>query len=472
MLLVSKRSNGCRRVKISDDLRRLPRCVFSGKVTLVPASFPKISSWLVFFVVLVFCGIAAAEAPRPLDPASQDWEGLSGLVELAQGELGPGRVVVSRRLDYSSGLRPGDGILLVHPDVALDTDSLSRFMKDGGRVVLLDDFGTGDELLLHFGIDRVPLPARPAEMLRHNPALAIAEPASEHSVVWGVGRVVTNHATGLRHPDLSPVLEVRGDGEPDVLVALAGAVGKGRLLAMGDGSLFMNSMLRYPGNRALAAGVVRYAVEDDTNGPRGGRLWIVSGAFEQAGTYGDDGSLDVAFKTRLRAVAEAFAAFKREGAPPLVAYITAVAVGLGLIVWIGSRAGRPHVPASPRYTRPIPLVAQGGVAGHVAVISAPGTSRVLAMLEVKSALEDDLCELLGLERNPGHEVLLEDLGRRRLLDASELSELKALLLALARTETLVLSRRGSALGAVRDAEVVEAARVARRIVQRARARLG
>jgi hypothetical protein len=425
----------------------------------------------------LFCGFAAARTADqgPLDPTGQDWEGLSGLVELAQSELGPGRVVVTRQLDYSDvggGLRPSDGVLLVHPETTLDTDSLSRFMKDGGRVVLLDDYGTGDELLLHFGIDRVPLPSRPAEMLRHNPSFAIAEPASEHSVVWGVGRVVTNHATGLRHPDLSPVLEVRGDGEPNVLVALAGAVGKGRLLAIGDGSVFMNSMLRYPGNRALAAGVVRYAVEDDANGPRGGRLWIVSGAFEQSGTYGDDGSLDVAFKSRLRAVGEAFASFKREGAPPLVAYVTAVAVGLGLIVWIGSRAGRPHVPASPRYTRSIPLVAQGGMAGHVAVISAPGTSRVLAMLEVKSALEDDLCEVLGLERNPGHEELVKELGKRRLLDDRERAELRALLLVLARTETLVLSRRGSSLGAVRDGEVVEAARVARRIVLGARARLG
>lgn len=429
-----------------------------------------------FAVACALLSTAARGAPGPLDPVSQDWEGLSGFVELAQSELGPGRVVVTNTLEYSAeggkGVRPGDGVVLVHPDVTLDTDSLSRFMKEGGRVILLDDYGTGDELLVHFGIDRVPLPARPAESLRHNPAFAIAEPASEHSVVWGVGRVVTNHATGLRHPDLSPVLQVRGDGEPDVLVALAGAVGRGRLLAIGDGSVFMNSMLRYPGNRALAVGVVRYAVEDDANGPRGGRLWIVSGAFEQSGSYGDDGSLDVAFKTRLRAVIEALQAFKREGAPPLVAYITAVFVGLGLIVWIGSRAGRPHVPAAPRYTRTIPVAAQGGVAGHIAVITAPGTSRVLAMLEVKSALEDDLCELLGLERNPGHEELLKDLGRRRLLDAGELAELKALFLSLAHTETIVLSRRGAALGAVRDSEVVAAARAARRIVQSARARLG
>src|SRR5262249_35410191 len=153
------------------------------------------------------------------------------------------------------------------PNASLDAESLARFMHDGGRVVLVDDFGSGDELLAHFGIERVPLPANPTLMLRHNPAFPIAEPASEHSVVWGVNRVVLNHASGLRHPELSPVLKVRGD--EDVLVAVAGAVGQGRLLAIGDGSVFMNSMLRFPGNRALAAGVVRYAVEDDASGRRG-----------------------------------------------------------------------------------------------------------------------------------------------------------------------------------------------------------
>lgn len=430
---------------------------------------------LSFLAVTLACGVAAA-ASEPLDPASEDWEGLAGLVQAAQGELGPGRVVVSDRLEYArpsaGGLRSNDGILLVHPEVTLDVESLGRFMKDGGRVVLADDYGTGDELLAHFGIERAGLPSHPAEALRNNAAFAIAEPAGEHSAVWGVGRVVTNHATGLRHPDLSPVLRVRGEGEPDVLVGLAGAVGKGRLLALGDSSVLMNSMLRYPGNRALAVGVVRYAVDADATTGNGGRLWIVGGTFAQSGTYGDDGSLGGAIAPHLRAAGDALAAFEREGAPPLVAYAGAILVGLGLIVWIGSRAGRPHVPATPHYARPIPIVAQGGIAGHIAVLAAPGTSRVLAMLEIKTALEDDLCELLGLESNPGHERVTDELARRRLLDGASLAELRALLLRLARMETLVLGRRGSSMAAVRDRDVVETARAAGRIVTVARARLG
>src|SRR5438046_1981498 len=126
---------------------------------------------------------------------------------------------------------------------------------------------------------RAPWPSRPAETRRGNPQLAIAEPASNHPVVQGVGKVVTNHATGVRHPELSPVLKVRALGEPDILLAQAGAVGQGRFLALGDASVVINAMLRYPGNKGLARGLLRYATDDDTWGKRGGRVFIAIGDF-------------------------------------------------------------------------------------------------------------------------------------------------------------------------------------------------
>jgi hypothetical protein len=417
-----------------------------------------------------FEGRAWAE-DETLDPASAEWDGLSDFIAIAQAEL-PGRVVSRSRLDYGE-LKREDGVLLVHPDASIDAESLARFMRDGGRVVLADDYGDGDELLAHFGIDRVALPAKPALMLRHNAALPLAEPASEHSVVWGVNRVVLNHASGLRHPELSPVLKVRAaDGEDEVLVAVAGAVGQGRLLAIGDGSVFMNSMLRFPGNRSLATGVVRYAVEDDANGKRGGRLFIVSGHFEQSGIYGEEVGWEGSLRARMRSLLDVLSVVRREGLPPMAAFALAVLAGLGIILWVGSRAGRPHTPVVPRFVREIPLTAQGGLAGHTAVVAAPGTSRVLAMLEVKASLEDQLCELLGLDRNPGHDELLKEIDRRGVLDPADRSVLRALFLRLAQVETFVLARRGAALGRLHDSEVIDASRAARRIVQLARARVG
>jgi hypothetical protein len=362
-----------------------------------------------------------------------------------------------------------DGIVLVHPERFVDPDELSAFMRAGGRLVLLDDYGAGDGLLARFGIRRVPLPSRPAQMLRGNPALAIAEPASGHPAVRDVTRVVTNHATGLEHPALSPVLVVRGDGEPDVLLAVAGAVGQGRLLAVGDASVGINAMMRYPGNRLLCGSLVRYVMEDDAWGKRNGILYILANDFRTEGTFGDDSRAAGALGNIRRTLTDALEMLRHDGMPSLAAYLVALAVGLGVVAWTSTRAGRPHRAVTPRFMRPVPAVAQGGVAGHAAIIGAPGTSRVLAVLELKSALEEELSTRLGLERPPPHEELLAKVRAARLLDASHLVTLERLLAHLAHVESLLVMRRRGAVERVRDAEVLAVAARVREVLDAVRA---
>ena len=409
-------------------------------------------------LVLVLLLARPAQA-SPFDPRGDDWEGLSQLVRMAQAELGPQHVILASRLDLRE-LKREDGVLIVHPERPLDVDELSAFMRAGGRLVLLDDYGEGEGLLTRFGIRRVPLPGRPAEMLRGNPALAIAEPASAHPAVRDVVRVVTNHATGLAHPALSPVLVVRGDGEPDVLLGLAGAVGQGRLFAVGDASLGINEMMRYPGNRSLCTALVRYVVEDDAWGKRGGKLYILTGDFETTGSFGDGSHLGGAAGDLRRTLVDALEMLRHDGMPPLAAYLVALAVGLGVVVWTSARAGKPHRAAVPRFVRRVPTAAQGGVAGHAAVIAAPGTSRVLAMLELKSALEEDLATRLGMDRPPAHDELVAKIRAAGILDSTRAAELTRLLAHLTRIESLLMTRRRGALERVRDADVLRmAARV-------------
>jgi hypothetical protein len=416
--------------------------------------------------VLLVVGRAAPAHAAPFDLARSDWEGCAELVRLARAELGPLRVVATAQIDFHE-LKPDDGLLLLYPEKNLDVDELSKFMRAGGRVVMLDDFGRGDSLLRHFGMERVASPRRPAEFLRRNPQLALAEPASAHPVVADVSRVVTNHPTGLSHPDLSPVLKIRGNGEPDVIVAVAGAVGQGRLLAVGDPSIVMNSMLRYGGNKNFARGLVRYSVDHDSWGKRGGRLFIAAGGFEQKGNYGDEESSWSDWK---RALVDALEVLRHDGMPSWIAYGLAIAVGLALVVWVGSRAGRLHKPITPRFVRKTPAVAQGGVAGHAAVIAAPQTSRVLAVLELKSALEEQLTSLLGLPKVPGHTELMTQVQVRGLLDAEGVVELRRLLLRMSNVETMVVFQRsGGMVQPIRDNEVVSIARTVKQLLEAAEA---
>jgi hypothetical protein len=465
---------------------RRVRHVFAGR--LVPAASSSIrtkvpapdasrraskSARLLFFFVLMVVPLLFGSDARatPFDLTGNDWEGCSELIRLARAELGTTRVVATSQIDFRE-LKADDGLLLLYPERSLDVDQLAKFMKAGGRVVMMDDFGRGDSLLRHFGMDRVASPKHPAESLRHNPQLALAEPASAHPVVQDVTRVVTNHATGLSHPDLSPVLKIRSGAanESDVVVAVAGAVGQGRLLAVGDPSIVMNSMLRYSGNKTFARGLIKYSVEADQWGKRGGRLFIASGGFEQKGSFGGDES---PFSSFFRDLQDLLDQIRKEGLPAVLAYAVAIALGLALVVWVGSRAGRLHKPIVPRFVRGVPAVAQGGVAGHAAVIAAPQTSRVLAVLEMKSALEEQLAILLSLNKVPGHQELLSQVASKGLLDAEGVRSLSRLLLRMSNAETMVVFQRsGGMVQPIRDNEVVSIARAVRQILDTARANAG
>jgi hypothetical protein len=232
----------------------------------------------------------------------------------------------------------------------------------------------------------------------------------------------------------------------------------------------MNSMLRYAGNKAFARGLIHYAVDSDAWGKRGGKLFIAAGTFEQKGAYGGEENAVSSFFRDLRDLMDQI---RKEGLPAILAWGASIALGLALVVWVGSRAGRLHKPMLPRFTRKIPAVAQGGVAGHAAVIAAPQTTRVLAILELKSALEEQLAAVLGLPKVPGHQELLEQIGSRRLLDAEGMVALRRLLLRMANVETMVVFQRsGGMVQSVRDNEVVSIARTVKHIVEAARANAG
>jgi hypothetical protein len=82
------------------------------------------------------------------------------------------------------------------------------------------------------------------------------------------------------------------------------------------------------------------------------------------------------------------------------------------------------------------------------------------MLELKSCLEEDLATRLGLDRPPGHDVLVARARSAGLLDAAQADELARVLAHLGRVEASLVTRQRSAADRVRDADVLRmAARV-------------
>jgi Domain of unknown function (DUF4350) len=413
-------------------------------------------------VVFLFSMVARTGGAEPFDPLSRDWEGYGDFADLARAQLGGAFVIASSlKLDE---LRPEDTLVLVHPERRLDQDSLSEFLSAGGRVILLDDFGTGEALLRRFGIRRVPLPAHPAEELRQNPDLAIAVPARDHELVRGVGRLVTNHASALVEPSLTSLLEVQSRDSDPAVVALIGIVSRGAFVVVGDPSAFMNSMLRYPGNKRLAENLLSWASRG-REGSRAGTVYLAYGGFGETGAFRAPADDHANSGRHLRAseLVGSFLGLGSLGARG--AHLLAALVGLLVVVWIGSRAGRTYRIVRPRLTRPVPLEAQGGVAGRAAALISWKANRARALLELGKALEEGLALTLEQDRIPSHETLLRMLTRAHLLDPKSLSALGDLLSRLAHVETLVSAGRGEGLRRVRDSELLESARVVRDVLK-------
>jgi Domain of unknown function (DUF4350) len=378
------------------------------------------------------------------------WEGTSELVDLARQRLGQSRVRAVETLDYGR-LTPADGVIVLHPVVNLDYDEVSAFLRAGGRLALMDDYGKGAALLDYFHIHRIAAPRHPAQMLRHNPELAIAVPSVEvvagyeqgrHPIVAHVDKLVTNHPTALVHPNLTPVLTIPAIGEPNATLAVTGIIaGRGRLFAMADPSAVINLMLRYPGNRAFAQGLVDYLVEDDSWGKRGGTLYLVEGQFEQRGHYGGVSSLSENLREYADGLSDLVSDTRRSGLPRSLALVLAGFAALASVLWAALNATRIYHRRLPRYATATALVAQGGVAGRAAVLAAPTTERALALLEVKSALEEGLALRLDLGQEPNRAALLAEIDRQDALSKRSFEDLKQMLDEMNKAELALVAAR-------------------------------
>ena len=311
-------------------------------------------------------------------------------------------------------LEPSDGLLIVHPTRSLPTVSLSRFVRAGGRLAVADDYGRGQELLSTYGIVRAP-PTDTETRVRGNPELPLALPRVRHPLTRDVRALVTNHPQSLRHDELRPIFGF-GDG-PDALV-LAGAVERGRLVAIGDPSVFINNMLQFRDNRRFAENLFAYL-----DGERGGRVYLVTPAVRLEGRAGSrDASLE-----GLRAWLDDFA---RADAPPVALILMSVMLVALLLIFAIS-----NLPRRSPYLKNEMLARAGGggVAGRVAFFERRRSELLHPLLVMKYELEGALIRELGLRDQGSERPLLGQVlaaAEARGMPAPLRRELRALLLEL------------------------------------------
>jgi len=223
------------------------------------------------FIVLLLVGIwptSRARADDDFAVQNRSWNGLSDFLSLVV-ESGVKAELVER-IDMGS-LSVDDALLIIHPTNELPIHASARFMKRGGRLAVLDDFGASYGFLYAFEFGRsAPVVRRNTRRLRNNDNLLVARPTARHPLAEKVSALVTNHPQTLYHSELKPIFAF--DTSRSSALILVGAVGEGRLIAISDSSLLINNMLEFPGNRVFARNLIRYLTKDNL-----GRLFIAIG---------------------------------------------------------------------------------------------------------------------------------------------------------------------------------------------------
>lgn len=227
-------------------------------------------------------GLDAKSGARDYAMDNGDWNGLQDFMVLARAQ--GITLQVHERLDYES-MKVDEPWIILYPQRALKASSLSRYIIDGGRVLLADDFGQSDELLARLDLSRL-MPTEGAlphqEFVDQNPALPILRPRGIHPLLKDVEVLVANHPAVLFNVG-GPVVPYSESGG----LVYDMNLGKGKVIVMADASLFINHMVLMADNDKLLRNSLAYICQEQ---PQGCQVHLVVGDFEQVGSFGRDES--------------------------------------------------------------------------------------------------------------------------------------------------------------------------------------
>ncbi len=244
----------------------------------MPASTP-LRKWSVLFgcmLLLWLSSLHRAQAQAPNEEAIGElgdydihhtgWNGLSTLSALAQGS---GLQVLQENFIQWEELDSDDIVFLLYPTNIVDPSLMVTFIRNGGRVLIADDYGQGALLLSHLG-GRLSEDISPTTYYENKVFAPIATPTGPHPLSQGVKRLTTNHPAALQN--LEGMDSIFSLGDHSTLVA-AGTIGAGRYVALSDPSILINRMLQFEGNLQFSINLIHFLTREGQSD----RLIVLSG---------------------------------------------------------------------------------------------------------------------------------------------------------------------------------------------------
>ena len=223
---------------------------------------------LLSLAILIIASIGVSWVVQPIDDLWVEnpfWNGLSDV----QTILKPVRL---SGLENAELLSSNSTILMLGPSLAYsetEITSMRSYLEDGGRIVLTDDFGTGNSLVAGLGLNvRFSGQLLRDELFKERkmmPRIFLVEASPE---TIGVKELVFNYPTvltGVKADEalayasfFSEVSNSTGVGPFPVMALLK--MGKGSIILISDSSIFINGMLDQGDNLILLKNLQRGAL--------------------------------------------------------------------------------------------------------------------------------------------------------------------------------------------------------------------
>jgi hypothetical protein len=247
-------------------------------MSAVPAWLWSPRALLVALVVtlLLTTSFAAGTSTASFGAYNPAWDGASGLQSEASAVDASNRIVLNTSAYGQSDPEETVAVILT-PDRAYgptDEARVREFVREGGTLVVAEDFGPHSNALLDALGVTTRFDGRLLRDERHydqSPNITVATDVTRHPLTTGVEQLTLNHGTGLvaeTGEESETVILVNSssfayydanrnaafDGSESIErrpVATVEPVGDGRVIAVSDPSLFINAMLDRPGNRAF-----------------------------------------------------------------------------------------------------------------------------------------------------------------------------------------------------------------------------
>lgn len=230
-------------------------------------------SGLLFIILLV--GVSTSTAA--FSPYNANWDGTGEFRQLASST--GDSTIVTNTSQYTQ-VNSSDAVAFVFaPEEEYsptDVAVVRQFVLSGGTLVVADDYGAiGNRLLGDIGANA----SFDGRILRDNrnnfrsPSTPVVADPSNHELVSNVESITLNYGTAIESSGTTPLInssefsylvttENETLNDADKLqqspVATVESIGQGQVIAVGDPSIFINSMIDKSDNRQFAVNLIEY----------------------------------------------------------------------------------------------------------------------------------------------------------------------------------------------------------------------